>query len=332
LEISMTEPQVLGNRAGSGRLLLAGASSSLYAISIFAAAGLAISLFALTPVTARVSVAQFDATDVGLMRIIAAGVIAAPVLIIFRLRPPQGHRDWMFLTFSALGTFAAFPVLFAVGTQRTSAAHAALIMATMPLFTAAIGAGFDRRMPMRLWFTGTILAMFGEAALVWFREYGGEMQQSRIGDLLVLGACILCAAGSATGARVTRHMNPWAATLWAITLAALACAPIAMLRLIAVQWTGIPPLTLVALLHFTVGAGLFAFVAWFWALARGGIHRIAVLQFMQPVLGVLFAWVFLREHPTPMVLITGIFIIAGVVTAWRGSAPSCIAAIRLRFG
>jgi hypothetical protein len=65
-------------------------------------------------------------------------------------------------------------------------------------------------------------------------------------------------------------MSSWAATFWAITLAGLAFAPIALLSLVAVEWTGIQPLTLVALLHFTVGAGVFAFVSWFWSLARGG--------------------------------------------------------------
>jgi drug/metabolite transporter (DMT)-like permease len=303
-------------------MLRARAPLSLNTISIFAAAGLAISLFALTPVTARLSVVQFDATDVGLMRIAIAGLIAVPVLLIFRLRPPQLRRDWLLLSFSAFGTFSAFPILFVIGTQRTSAAHASLIMAAMPLFTVAIAAGLDRRMPMRLWLAGTLVAVAGEAALVLLREYGAHTEQSRAGDLLVLCACILCACGSATGARVARHMNSWAVTFWGIALAGLALGPIALLRLSAIQWTGVPPLSWIALTHFTIGAGIFAFVAWFWSLAKGGIDRIAVLQFMQPVLGVIFAWGFLGEHPTPMVLITGALIVLGIVIAWRGSAQN----------
>jgi drug/metabolite transporter (DMT)-like permease len=291
-------------------------------ISIFAAAGLAISLFALTPVTARLSVVQFGATDVGLMRILVAGLIAVPVLIIFRLRPPQSRRDWLLLSFSAFGTFSAFPILFVIGTQRTSAAHASLIMAAMPLFTVAIAALLDRRMPMRLWLVGTTVAVIGEAALVLLREYGNQTQQSRTGDMLVLCACILCASGSATAARVATHMNSWAVTFWGIALAGLAFGPVALLRFYAIHWTGILPLTWIALTHFTIGAGIFAFVAWFWSLAKGGIDRIAVLQFMQPVLGVLFAWCFLSEQPTPVVLTTGVLIISGIVIAWRGSAQN----------
>jgi drug/metabolite transporter (DMT)-like permease len=304
--------------AEGGRLVLR-ARTSANAISIFAAAGLAISLFAFAPVTARVCVAQLNPTDVGLMRVTVAGLLAAPILIIFRFKPPQRRRDWLLLIFSAFGTFAAFPVLFAIGVQRTSAAHAALIMASMPVLTVAVAAGLDRRIPMRLWFAGAVLALIGEAALVLLREYGAETQQSFTGDVVVLCACVLCASGSATGARVTMHMNSWAATFWAITLAALALAPIALLRLPAIQWADVPLLTWVALLHFAVGAGVFAFVAWFWSLAKGGINRIAVLQFMQPVLGVLLAWGFLHEHPTPIVLITGVLIVTGIVIAWRGS-------------
>jgi drug/metabolite transporter (DMT)-like permease len=306
----------------SEEMLNARAQVSLNAISIFVAAGLAISLFALTPVTARLSVVQFDATDVGLMRIVVAGLIAVPVLIIFRLKPPQLWRDRLWLMFSAFGTFAAFPILFVIGIQRTSAAHASLIMAAMPLFTVAIAAGLDRRMPMRLWLAGAVVAVVGETALVMFREYGAQTQQSCTGDLLVLCACILCASGSATGARVARHMNVWAVTFWGIALAGVAFSPIAFLRLFAIQWIGILPLTWIALTHFTIGAGLFAFVAWFWSLAKGGINRIAVLQFAQPILGVLFAWGFLREHLTPMVLVTGLVIVTGILLAWRGSVQS----------
>jgi drug/metabolite transporter (DMT)-like permease len=296
------------------------AGTSANVISIFSAAALAISLFALTPVTARISAAQLDAIDVGLLRVTVAGLIAAPVLIIFRLRPPQLQLDWMLLTFSAFGTFAAFPVLFVLGTQRTSAAHAALIMAAMPLFTLAIASGLDRRMPTRLCFVGIILALIGEAELVFLRDYSVETQESAAGDLLVLCSCILCASGSATGARVTMNMNSWAATFWSMVLAAIALGPIAFVRLSAVQWAGIPPVALLALLHFTVGAGVFAFVAWFWSLARGGIGRIAVLQFMQPVLGVLFAWALLHDRLTPMIIICGSLIVTGVITAWAGSA------------
>jgi drug/metabolite transporter (DMT)-like permease len=48
------------------------------------------------------------------------------------------------------------------------------------------------------------------------------------------------------------------------------------------NWKSIELVTWAAIAHFTIVAGLFAFVAWFWPLARGGKVRIAPLQFSQP--------------------------------------------------
>ena len=58
-------------------------------------------------------------------------------------------------------------------------------------------------------------------------------------------------------------------------------------------------------------------VAWLWALARGGIVRIAPLQFAQPILAVLFASLLLKEVFTLRLLLATIVIVTGIIVAHR---------------
>jgi drug/metabolite transporter (DMT)-like permease len=294
---------------------------------VFLVAGSAIVLFALSPVTARVSVGLLDGMNLGLVRVVGTGLLALPVLVVCRLKPPEELRDWGLLAVSSFGTFAAFPLLFAVGSQSTSAAHVSLIMASMPLFTGLVAATFDAILPGRAWFIGAALAMAGEVLMVLTNNQSQKATGSVSGDLVVLAGCILCASGSAAAARLTARTGTWSATFWAATLAGIGLAPVAVLKALeGASWRAIDPLTWAAIVHFTIVAGLFAFVAWFWALARGGAVRIAPLQFAQPVLALLFASLLLSEQLTPQLILSGALILGGIVITYhngnrRWSAP-----------
>ena len=158
---------------GTGRLLhwkqVKQASSNWFTtksstLPVFAAACLTIVLFALTPATTRLAATQIDALSVGIVRSVGAGLIALPLLVLLRLAPPKKAADWTLLIFSAFGSFAAFPVLFSLGSQRTSGCHAALIMAAMPLFVGCTGIVLDRWLPRPSWFLGAAIAVAGEMA------------------------------------------------------------------------------------------------------------------------------------------------------------------------
>jgi drug/metabolite transporter (DMT)-like permease len=189
-------------------------------------------------------------------------------------------------------------------------------MAVMPLLVGLAGMSLDRRLPRIGWFIGASMAIVGESILFAFRGVG-SVEVSATGDALVLAACIMFAGGVVAGARLTSRYSPWAATLWAITLAGLALAPLPVLRVTTVPLSGVTPATWVALLHLTLGASVLANVAWLWALARGGIVRIAPLQFAQPILAVLFASLLLKEVFTLRLLLATIVIVTGIIVAHR---------------
>ena len=62
------------------------------------------------------------------------------------------------------------------------------------------------------------------------------------------------------------------------------------------------------------------YIAWYWALAKGGISRIASIQFTQPLFGIALAAVVLGEKPAPVTTVTTAGILLGAWLVSRAGA------------
>ena len=62
---------------------------------------------------------------------------------------------------------------------------------------------------------------------------------------------------------------------------------------------------------------ILGYIGWYWALAKGGIARIATVQFFQPVSGLVLAALLLGERMTLPLLAASIVILVGVWIARR---------------
>lgn len=291
-------------------------SETYSVIAVFSAAFLTILLFALTPITTRVALRQIDSLGVGLIRIVAAAPFSGLLLFALRLRPPITTRtDRKLLAISAAGGFIGFSLLFSFGTQRTSALHAGFGLALTPLFTGLIGMAVDRRRPHFGWLLGAAVAMAGEAGLLSARFGTLSQSSSIVGDLLVLGASFSNAIGFVAGSRLTARAGAWTATFWAVLLAGLVLVPALWLSEDWATWERLDITTWIAVAHLAVGATIIGYLAWSYALARGGLARVSVLQFLQPIFTAAFAEVLLGERLTVPELAMGATILVGVIIA-----------------
>ena len=189
----------------------------------------------------------------------------------------------------------------------------------MPLLTSLISAAIDRALPTIAWFCGAIIAFAGAALLIATNVGGSAAEVTLVGDLLVLGSCITFSAGAVAGAKYSIGANPWSATFWSISIASVCLAPFAAIEGRGISWSEITFIKWAALFHVTIGAGILAYIAWFWALSHGGIARVAPLQFAQPLLALAFAALLLRERFSLSLLVTGMVIIAGIIITFRAA-------------
>src|SRR5262249_37472998 len=137
------------------------------------------------------------------------------------------------------------------------------------------------------------------------------------GDLLVLAAALISAAGYVAGGRLAMRLPPLAATFWGVSLCGAAEAPFALWRGMLVDWSGLRLAGVLLLSYLAIGSSILGFIAWYWALAKGGIARIAVLQLAMPVLTVLLAMLFLGETLSPVLVLATVAIIAGIALTRR---------------
>ena len=311
---------ITGIADSSGRVGRVNSSIDARSPLVFGAAGVAVFLFALVPSTTRIAAGELSGLSIGLIRTVGAGLFCLPLLLFLRQHLPR-KADWGLLALYAVGNFGAFPMLFAIGVQHTSGSHAALIMAAMPLFIAFIGMLLEGRLPRWIWFAGAAIAVGGETVLVGFGSASRAGGASAAGDLIVFVACVLSAIGIVAGARLGSRIGPLSATLWAITLAGLSLAPWAAVRLLTMPFAyqDVTAGAWLSVVQITLGAAVLANGLWLWAVSRGGLVRIAPIQFAQPVCALLLASVLLNERLTTSLLLISVSIVLGTIIACRGA-------------
>ena len=92
-----------------------------------------------------------------------------------------------------------------------------------------------------------------------------------------------------------------------------------LLLLTDAHWAEVGPGGWAAIFYLSLGSTVLAYIAWYWALDRGGLVRIATWQFAQPIVTVALAALLLDEPLTPPLLLAGAIILLGIRLARRGT-------------
>lgn len=270
-----------------------------------------------TPIATRLALDDLPPLVVACLRTVVAGLVAIPLLAGMRQHFPARGRSRVLLGISAGVGFVVFPVVYTVGQQRTSALHGVMILAALPIFTGLYASLVARRAPRRGWLAGCAVALVGEVVLIAGR--GASAGDATVaGDLLVLAAALCVSAGYVAGAMLPpRGLSSLATTLWGVLLGTAVLAPLAV-ALFARD--GVPEAGATAwgaVLFLAVVTSIVGYLGWYWALDRGGIARIATLQFLQPVSGFVLAALVLGESVTVPIALGSALIVAGIVIAQR---------------
>lgn len=244
-------------------------------------------------------------------------LIALPLALALRLALPVTRGGWVLLVTSALGGFVLFPVLFTLGLRDTSASHAALILASLAVFTGLIAAAFERKPPRARWWLGAAIASIGEALLIGARFGFEKVEGALFGDLLIVASCVAASAGYVTGGRLSRSLGAWPTTLWGITIGGVMLLPALPFAAAGVAWSAVGASGALAIGYLAVVSSLLAYVTWYWALGAGGIGRVGTWQFAMPIVSLGLAVVILAEPLSWPLAGSAVVILAGIWIAGR---------------
>jgi len=256
-----------------------------------AAAALGVLAFSFTLPATTFALRGFGSYTIGLGRAAIAAVLAVAVLRLTRASRPHG-RQWASLAVVAGGVVFGFPVLstLALG-HGSSASHAAVVIALLPVATAAFAVARAGERPSWAFWAASVA---GAACVVAFTLRNGPGRLSGA-DVLMLGALVTAGLGYAEGGRLAREMSGGAVVSWALVVAAPVTVPATALLLAA----GPPRWDLGAvagLAYLSVVSMFLGFFAWYSGLARAGVARAGQVQLAQPLLTLLWSWLLLGEH------------------------------------
>lgn len=291
---------------------------------VLLAALAAVVLWGASPVAAKVAVGELSALTVALMRTFVGGLLAVPVALALRVPLPATRRLKLILLLTGFCGFIAFPIPFTIGLKLTSANHASMILAALPITTGAIALLWDRRKPTRIWILGSLIALVGEAVLIGGRQSAGAVNQPSLpGDLLVLLSNFAASLGYVAGGRLQQAGYPsTGTTIWGAAAMALVLAPV-----VAALWlfgdlgpelAAASARSWLAILYLAAVSTILGYVLWYWALGKGGIARVGLIQFLQPVSGIILAALLLGEGITASFLAASALVLFGVWLAIRG--------------
>ena len=256
-------------------------------------------------------------------RAVIAGVVAAVILLVRRI--PWPDRSLMRpLIYTMAGAVFGWPILIALALERTTAAHAAVIAAIMPLVTAVFAVlRTGERVARQFW----IAAVAGTVALVVFALLrGGGEGGNPIADLLIVGAVLASSWCYVEGAALTKVMPGWQVISWVVVLALPITVPVTVILAMTggvttpvttQAWIGMAFLGLVSV--------YFAFFAWYKGLSLAGVARGAQTQQMQAPLTLLWSALLLGETVTWAMVVAALVIVGCVAWAVRVRTPTVVA-------
>jgi drug/metabolite transporter (DMT)-like permease len=250
-------------------------------------------------------------------RCLAAGFLMLVPVLLNWMPWRLSRRDVLVFALLGIANQALFLGLGYVGLQYLSAGLSVLIASLNPVVTAAFAALLlGERITLRK-LMGLLLGIGGVALVVQHRLGGGADHLN--GVLFTAAAVLSIVFGTMLFKRYAPSQGLWTGNAVQSVAAGFAVLPFAL----SVENIGdvVPSARLAWSFAFLVlFVAVFAYLLWFKILAVSGATAAASYHFLTPPLGVLFGWLILDEHVSPIDLIGIMPVILGIYLVTRSPA------------
>lgn len=244
-------------------------------------------------------------------------MLAALVLFSFALaRGKKLPTRREILSLMALGLIGngLYQILFVEGISRTRVGNAALVIAATPALIAILSRarGVDR--VSRRVLGGIGLSLAGVALVVLGSSRSGVGEATFLGTILVFCGTLCWTVFTVMLQPFARRLDPIHLSAFTMIGGSIPMLVFATPALIATQWSTVGYAAWGAIFYASVISMGVAYLFWYRGLRVLGPTRTAVYGNLQPVIAILFAWLFLKEVPTAWqgvgmgTIMTGLFL------------------------
>ena len=284
------------------------------------AAAVAAVLFGASVVAVRIAVRDVPPFSLAVLRFGQGGLLLLGSLLVVAPGLLWVRRERLrLLGFLGVVLFGLFPLTFNIGLRFTEASRGAVMLATMPIWSALLGRIAGERLRGRQ-LVGVLLSVVGIGLA--FIEPGRSLSgdgRSLIGDLLLLLTGLLGALYGLVAKRALAVDNPATVTTYAMLIGTVVLLPAALVEGLVPAVGRLDGQLLGLVVFLGVAGGAAAFLLWTWALSRLTPTQVAVYVNLNPIVAALLAVLALGERRSGLFLVGFAGVVSGVLLVnWPG--------------
>lgn len=272
-----------------------------------------------TPASGKFTVEAFSPLMITGMRFALVSAVLFLWLFILRdkksLKPERGVLVVCFFM-GFMGMLVHNGLLF-LGLNYTTATNTALIESIGPTATTVLAFIFLGERLNRFGWLGIVISCVGAVCIVAKGSLEVILNLSfNIGDVIILFAEIAWSAYVVISWQIHGRLGTIAVTAWSGLFGSLQCFLVGLVTGSLHVYT-VTPQALMGFSYLVIFSGLFAFVAWNYAVQYVGASKAGVFVYLVPLTGGIVGVVFLGEALHPAVVIGAILILSGVILTVR---------------
>ena len=279
------------------------------------AAFIAASLFGASVVATRVAVQEIPPLNLAVLRFGQGGLILFLCILIGArdLLKVKWH-DLPFLVLLGAILFSIFPVTFNISLRFTEASRGALMLATMPIWSACI-ARVARKERLILRQVAGILLTFAGVGIV-LGERGLRWQGTLLslgGDGLMLLTALCGAIYGVLAQRMLARYSALTVTMYAMLFGTFLLFPAALVEGLPQAFVRIDGKVAVLILFLGIFGGALGYFFWTFALTRLTPTQVAVYVNVNPIVAIILGAVLLAEKLTGAFIVGFMAVVVGVL-------------------
>lgn len=246
-------------------------------------------------------------------------MISVFVLAVFAIRerrrgvlPSPGLKKRSVVIYAVIVS-GLYQLVFLLGIARTASTNTALIISTIPIWTALLARIFLSEYLSKFAWLGLLTALGGTVVVAVQKGAISIGSEHFVGNLCILAAALLWAMGTVYSRPLLKQISPMQLSAWSAAIGlplhlavAAGCS--------TTGFSGFSSLTMWLILIYSgaLSTGL-ALPMWSFGVRHAGAAHAAIIQNLVPLVAVIAAWVFRGEVLTIPQLIGGTLIIGGLV-------------------